>query len=70
MSAVLEVDLTVATAFAVEATFVNETMMVTAKQDEVVETRFPTVGPVLDVVTVAELVARAAREAATAVACL
>ena len=53
MPTVLKVDLTVFAARAVETTFVHEVMVIAAQQDEVVETGFTAIRPVLDVVTVA-----------------
>ena len=59
MPTIFKVGLTVIAALAVETTFVNEVMMIAAQQYEVVETGFTTIRPVLDVVTIAELVAGA-----------
>jgi hypothetical protein len=50
--------------------FVDETMMVSAKQHEIVEFRFTTIGPVVNVVGVDETGVRAARETATPVTTL
>jgi len=62
-----EVDLAASTRAAIETTLVDEMVVKAAQQHEVVETGLTAVGPVPDVVAVAELVAGTAREAAAAV---
>ncbi len=69
-SSVHEVDLAVLAPLAVEATFMNQMMMMSTEQHQVVQTGFTTVCPVNDVVPVDELVIGATRETATAVSCL
>ena len=53
-SSIFEPDLTIRALLAVETTFMNEVMMVSAEQNQVVETRFTPIGPVNNVVTVDE----------------
>ena len=65
--AVFKINLAVLAARAVEATLVNQAMMVAAQQYEVIEARFATIRPVLDMVTVAEFVTGAAWKPATTV---
>ena len=55
MPAVFKIDLAILVARAVEATLVNQAMMVAEQQYEVIEARFTTIRPVPDVVTVAKL---------------
>ena len=66
-SSISKVDLAVLALAAIVATLVNQVVMEATQQHEVVETGLTTVGPVLDVMTVNELVMGAAREAAAAV---
>ena len=67
LSLVVEIDLAVSRLLAGESTFVNKVMMVPAEQHEVVQTGFPAVGPVFDVMTIDETGVGTARKAATAV---
>ena len=66
-SPVFEPDLTVLILPTIESTLMNEVMVVPAQQYEVVEAGLTAIGPVFDVVAVAELVVGAPGKAATAV---
>jgi len=65
LSLILEVDLTIRRLIANEATLMNQVVVVPAKHNEVIQTRFAAIRPVLYVVSVDKSGVGAAWEAAT-----